>query len=67
MQRQQKEDGNGRNKPDGQEATAAPDDGKQNKLLRTYGQKRAKADPVSAEAAMMNPDVLALIAGKKQG
>lgn len=35
------------------------------RLLRTFGQKRAKADPVSKQAPSLAPDVLALIAGKK--
>ena len=35
------------------------------RLLRTFGQKRAKADPVSEQAPSLAPDVLALIAGKK--
>ena len=35
------------------------------RLLRTFGQKRAKADPVSEQAPALAPDVLALIAGKK--
>ncbi|CAK0764182.1 hypothetical protein CVIRNUC_003132 [Coccomyxa viridis] len=50
-------------------AGAAPaDTGSQapkERLLRTFGQKRAKIDPASEQAPMLAPDVLALIAGKK--
>ncbi len=40
-------------------------DGSKERVLRTFGQKRAKADPASEQATMLAPDVLALIAGKK--
>ena len=40
-------------------------EGSKERVLRTFGQKRAKADPASEQAAMLAPDVLALIAGKK--
>ena len=40
-------------------------EGSKERVLRTFGQKRAKADPASEQAAMLSPDVLALIAGKK--
>lgn len=50
-------------------AGAAPaDTGSQapkERLLRTFGQKRAKIDPASEQAPTLAPDVLALIAGKK--
>lgn len=39
---------------------------KGSRVLRTYGQKKAKVDPVSEEAQVLAPDVLALIAGKKR-
>lgn len=67
LQRQQKEDGNGREKGDEEKTAEGGDVGTQNKVLRTYGQKKAKVDPVSEQAAMMDPEVLALIAGKKRG
>ncbi len=39
---------------------------KEPKLLRTYAQKKAKADPVSEQAPMLDPGVLALVAGKNR-
>lgn len=39
--------------------------GSKERVLRTFGQKRAQADPTSEQAVMLAPDVLALIAGKK--
>lgn len=48
---------------------AAPADtgsqGAKERSLRTFGQKRAKADPAGQDAPALAPDVLALIAGKK--
>ncbi len=35
------------------------------RLLRTFGQKRARSDPVTEEASALAPDVLALIAGRE--
>ena len=49
-------------------ASAGPESqpgGSKERVLRTFGQKRAKADPTSEQATMLAPDVLALIAGKK--
>ena len=40
-------------------------EGSKDRVLRTFGQKRAKADPASEQAPMLAPDVLALIAGRK--
>ena len=38
------------------------------KVLRTYGQRRAKADPVTdADAPMLSPSLLKLIAGERGG
>lgn len=39
---------------------------KESRVLRTYGQKKAKVDPVSEQAQVLASDVLALIAGKKR-
>ena len=38
----------------------------QRRLLRTYGQKRARVDPASEDAPTIDPAVLALLAGKKK-
>jgi hypothetical protein len=47
-------------------SAAAEEAPAQRRVLRTYGQKRARVDPASADAPMMDPGVLALIAGKKK-
>ena len=61
MQRQLKEGGEAGTAEAAGTETQAP----KQRLLRTFGQKRAKADPVSEQAPSLAPDVLALIAGKK--
>ncbi len=38
----------------------------QRRVLRTYGQKRARVDPASEDAPTIDPGVLALIAGKRK-
>lgn len=69
LQRQQKEgekDGGaavGSGEPGGTAAEEAP---AQRRVLRTYGQKRARVDPASEDAPAIDPGVLALIAGKKK-
>ena len=74
LQRQEKDDAathpGGSSAAEGPASTAARDGGgaaerlKEPKLLRTYAQKKAKADPVSEQAPMLDPGVLALVAGK---
>ncbi len=65
LQRQEKEsEGAGSGKEQAQSKVVEPAKG--SRVLRTYGQKRAKTDPVSKEAQILAPDVLALIAGKKR-
>lgn len=50
----------------GQQPAAAAE--KKQRVLRTYGQIKAKADPVtSAEAPMPSEGLLRLIAGSKKG
>lgn len=69
LQRQQKEE-----QKDGVAAASggAPPTGAaegppvQRRLLRTFGQKRARVDPASEDAPTIDPGVLALIAGKKK-
>jgi hypothetical protein len=66
-QREEKEDGTAKGAMKDQGSSGPGEAGKQGKVLRTYGQKIAKIDPASEQAAVLNSDVLALIAGRKQG
>ena len=50
-----------------QDTRASPQEPGAPRILRTYGQRRPKADARSAAAPVLAPDVLALIAGKGLG
>ena len=47
-----------------QDTRASPQEPGAPRILRTYGQRRPKADARSEAAPVLAPDVLALIAGK---
>ena len=64
MQRQLK-DPQGAAALDTASGSGSQPEGSKERVLRTFGQKRAKADPASEQATMLAPDVLALVAGKK--